>query len=271
MRAISRSAAAQRVDVAAVEAEFERRHVLVVELLELDIGFGETVGPRVGVLVENGLRIIHRRGVDDELRVVLARDLRGVAHLEARRRAPHERGDRLHPFVGPQRPVNRIGDGPGAFQRRVGAQVDLHGELVPVGEGDHAELELRGDQQRHGHRGGAERDRQPPVAEGPRQHAAVDVVHPVGERPAAVPAHVHGRNDQYLEERNDHHGQQQRHHQVNGDRPREPGQEVAHHARHREEDRIEDHADTDRGQQQRGKNSRALSTAANHREWPRPR
>ena len=56
----------------------------------------------------------------------------------------------------------------------LGGEVDLHGELVAVGEGDHAELELRGDQQRHDHRGGAERDRQPPVAEGPRQHAAVD-------------------------------------------------------------------------------------------------
>lgn len=173
---------AQRVDVAAVEPELQRGDVLVVELLEFDIGLGETVGPCVGILVEDIFGVVDRGGVDDELRVVLTCDLRGVTHLEARRGAPDERGDRFHARIVVQHPVDRVGYGGGAFQRRVGAQVDLHGELVAVGEGNHAQLELRGDQQRYDDRGDAHRDRQPAVAERPRQYAAVEVVYAVCDR-----------------------------------------------------------------------------------------
>ena len=96
----------------------------------------------------------------------------------------------------------------------------------------------------------AHRDRQPAVAERPRQYAAVEVVYAVCDRLARF-FRLYGGDDEDFEERDHQHGQQQRDHQVDRDRPREIGQEVAHHARHGEEDRIEDHADADRGQQQR--------------------
>ena len=80
----------QRIEVVAVEAELKRRDILVIELLKLDVGFGETVCPYIGILVQDSLGILDRGGIDDELGVILTCNLRGIAHLEAGRRTPDE-------------------------------------------------------------------------------------------------------------------------------------------------------------------------------------
>ena len=243
---------AQRVEVVAVEAELERGDVLVVQLLELDVGVGEAVGPGVGILVEQRLGILDGGGVDDKLGVVLAGNLRRVAHLEAGRRAADERGDGAYARVDAERLVDRVGHGGRPFERGPVTQVDFHGELVTVGIGEHPQPQLGGEQQGDRHRGDAERDGEPSVAEGPHQNAPVEALHAVGE--AAVRGVLPGRtgDDEHLEEGNHHHGQQQRYHQVDGNRPREVGDEVAHDALHGEEDGVEDDADAEGGQQQRG-------------------
>ena len=75
----------QRVEVFAVETVFQFGHFQVVETLEPHVSLWESFAPD-GLIFRQQLQcLLVGSGVHDELRVVLACHLGGIAHHEARR------------------------------------------------------------------------------------------------------------------------------------------------------------------------------------------
>ena len=78
----------------------------------------------------------------------------------------------------------------------------------------------------------------------------VGLLHPLCDRIASC-LHLVGFDDQHLQERYHGNRQEERHHEVDGDGDGEVFQTVVEHALHRDEEGIEDGADTDGSQHHR--------------------
>ena len=240
----------ERVEVVAVEAVFQFGHLEIVEPLEAHVGLGEGLAPprlQVGQQVEGGLL---RRGVDDELCVVLAGHLGSVAGHEARRRTADERRDTPDALVLLHDAPERVGHGARVVESLALGHEDLDGQLVAVGIGEESDLQRRHDEHRQQHHAEAAPDGEPGVGEGPVEHLVIGRLHPSRDG-IARGRHLSGLDDEHLEERDDGDGQQERHHQVDRDRHGEVAQGVVEGALHRQQQGIEDDADAERRQHHR--------------------
>ena len=126
----------------------------------------------------------------------------------------------------------------------------LHCKLGAIGVREESYL------QRGGNDGGkqddaeAATDGEPRMFESPRQHTVVAVLHPFGN---GIPlcTYLTRLDNVYLKEGNYRHGQQERHHEIDGNGDGEVFQTVVEYALHREKEWEENSTDTDGGQHHR--------------------
>ena len=149
------------------------------QLFYLHIGFGEIVGVLLGTLAYQFLRSFVAGGVDDELSIVLASELRSVCCMETRRSTALERGDTYHAFILPDHVLQRVGNLCSLLDTDTCWQINLYGKLVAVGnrhqlDGSLGEYEQSDDESRCSHTNGC-----PGMTEAPCDKHLVVLVHDV--------------------------------------------------------------------------------------------
>ena len=106
-----------------------------------------------GVFVQHVKSALYVGGVHDELCEVSSSHLRGVANLEAWRRAANERGYALYTLVFLQNVSQTVRHGAGTLKSFALGEEYLHGKLVAVGIGELSHLQGGEDEAcgRHNH------------------------------------------------------------------------------------------------------------------------
>ena len=126
----------------------------------------------------------------------------------------------------------------------------LYGKLVAVGEGEEAHLQHRHDEQRGGYRGQAHAEGYPRVPKRLCENAVIEALHAVCE-PLPIGFLLRHTDNPHTQIGDNGDRQQQRYHEVDGDSPGEVLQRIVEGPFERDEERIEDGADADRGKHHR--------------------
>ena len=229
---------------------------MVIQLLKLHVGVGEIIGVPVRIIIQHATGGLYRGGVDNELGVILPGQVRGVGSLETGRGSSDKGGDGQDALIFRQQLIEAIAHGGGTVQRGSLREIDLDGELIPVGYRHHTLAQLGDHQDRQGNRQDAQTDRGFRETESPRQCPRIDGLYGIQQieplLARILPPGLQSLLDQDpLQQRDKDHRHRQRHHEGDGKCPREEGHEIQHLPRHREKQREKDHADTQRSQQDR--------------------
>ena len=125
---------------------------MVIQLLELHVSVGEIIGVAVRIIIQHPTGGLYRGGVDNELGVILPGQVRGVGSLETGRGSSDKGGDGQDALIFRQQLIETIAHGGGTVQRGSLREIDLDGELIPVGYRHHALAQLSDHQDRQGNR-----------------------------------------------------------------------------------------------------------------------
>mgnify|MGYP000461826043 CR=1 FL=1 len=118
---------------------------MVIQLLKLHVGVGEIIGVPVRIIIQHATGGLYRGGVDNELGVILPGQVRGVGSLETGRGSSDKGGDGQDALIFRQQLIE-LSLTAAVRSSEVLREIDLDGELIPVGYRHHTLAQL-GDHQ----------------------------------------------------------------------------------------------------------------------------